>query len=627
MEQLLFSILQYIQNDKANYAVMIDGKWGSGKTYFLKNRLIEEIEKIDVGDKKCKVIYISLYGISSIEEINKKVFVETMISLSENETLKKLASNKKVSKGFSIAKKVIELGSEYLPKGFADLVKSVFSLDDLIASSVNIGSNIVLSFDDLERTQLDLGEILGYINSYVEQYNVKTIIIANQTEIQQQHEYYERIKEKLIGKTFLYTLKFGEIANSIIKEFQNDKEYYEFLNAYFEQIVSICQISETENIRSLKTALDDFNLIFNKVKNYYSEIDEESLLFMMRLTLALTFEIKKADFKQDALENIRNSRLHSLVSYMSGNKKTVETDEEKFVAKYFKYDFIFKKINYDFIIKFICKGFFDEELMKTELHELIKPDEVPNYAKLLYQRWWELEDNEFEEAIKIVINKVENGDLKLEDYYQAGGILHQIRKRGLINIEIDNIIFTGLERLRSKTNTIEYTLKNELEVKMRDKGNFGLEQEELQSLEKIKNKILEINDSIYEIQRNKEIEKDFNDFLHETVNGYELFNKYSHEPVFHTIDIEVLLNSIKEMTNRQLSDFVNNLKDRYDNINNNRFLHELNNLKKIMKELIVNENISINNFHLVRLKDVLENAITGIENTKSDKYVHDSDKK
>lgn len=627
MEQLLFSILQYIQNDKANYAVMIDGKWGSGKTYFLKNRLIEEIEKIDVGDKKCKVIYISLYGISSIEEINRKVFVETMISLSENETLKKLASNKKVSKGFSIAKKVIELGSEYLPKGFADLVKSVFSLDDLIASSVNIGSNIVLSFDDLERTQLDLGEILGYINSYVEQYNVKTIIIANQTEIQQQHEYYERIKEKLIGKTFLYTLKFGEIANSIIKEFQNDKEYYEFLNSYFEQIVSICEISEAENIRSLKTALDDFNLIFNKVKNYYSEIDEESLLFMMRLTLALTFEIKKADFKQDALENIRNSRLHSLVSYMSGNKKTVETDEEKFVAKYFKYDFIFKKINYDFIIKFICKGFFDEELMKTELHELIKPDEVPNYAKLLYQRWWELEDNEFEEAIKIVINKVENGDLKLEDYYQAGGILHHIRKRGLINIEINNIIFTGLERLRIKTNTIEYTLKNELEVKMRDKGNFGLEQEELQSLEKIKNKILEINDSIYEIQRNKEIEKDFNDFLHETVNGYELFNKYSHEPVFHTIDIEVLLNSIKEMTNRQLSDFVNNLKDRYDNINNNRFLHELNNLKKIMKELIVNENISINNFHLVRLKDVLENAITGIENTKSDKYVHDSDKK
>ena len=28
-------IAEYLKNDKAEYTVMIDGEWGSGKTYFL----------------------------------------------------------------------------------------------------------------------------------------------------------------------------------------------------------------------------------------------------------------------------------------------------------------------------------------------------------------------------------------------------------------------------------------------------------------------------------------------------------------------------------------------------------------------------------------------------------------
>ena len=43
-----------------DYALLIDGKWGSGKTYYVKNILIPLIEK----DKKYKPIYISLNGLN-----------------------------------------------------------------------------------------------------------------------------------------------------------------------------------------------------------------------------------------------------------------------------------------------------------------------------------------------------------------------------------------------------------------------------------------------------------------------------------------------------------------------------------------------------------------------------------
>ena len=111
----------------------------------------------------------------------------------------------------------------------------------------------VLCFDDLERANVDVIDILGYINNFVEHDHIKTIIICNEKElstklkssnlemktfiatylldkenklniktdepmvqrIQDTIEYvfdkandYERIKEKLIGETFEYAPQF-----------------------------------------------------------------------------------------------------------------------------------------------------------------------------------------------------------------------------------------------------------------------------------------------------------------------------------------------------------------------------------------------------------------------------------
>lgn len=45
-------IAEYLKNPKAEYAVMIDGEWGSGKTYFLTHSLMRIMETIDMGKDK-----------------------------------------------------------------------------------------------------------------------------------------------------------------------------------------------------------------------------------------------------------------------------------------------------------------------------------------------------------------------------------------------------------------------------------------------------------------------------------------------------------------------------------------------------------------------------------------------
>ncbi len=54
------SILDYIKDDRRQQAILLDGPWGCGKSYFVKNILIPAMEKMEEYQVHC----ISLYGMN-----------------------------------------------------------------------------------------------------------------------------------------------------------------------------------------------------------------------------------------------------------------------------------------------------------------------------------------------------------------------------------------------------------------------------------------------------------------------------------------------------------------------------------------------------------------------------------
>lgn len=84
MEDLVESILDYIRAEYTDYAIMINGEWGSGKTYFWNHKIKPKIEAMQVNGKRLTPIYMSLYGISNLEEISKKIFIETTQLMNKN---------------------------------------------------------------------------------------------------------------------------------------------------------------------------------------------------------------------------------------------------------------------------------------------------------------------------------------------------------------------------------------------------------------------------------------------------------------------------------------------------------------------------------------------------------------
>ena len=48
MEDLVESILDYVRADYTDYAIMLNGEWGSGKTYFWNNKIRNKIDIVEV---------------------------------------------------------------------------------------------------------------------------------------------------------------------------------------------------------------------------------------------------------------------------------------------------------------------------------------------------------------------------------------------------------------------------------------------------------------------------------------------------------------------------------------------------------------------------------------------------
>ena len=105
-------IIEYINDESNEQAILIDGKWGSGKTFFVKNKIIPAIKDLD--NKKSNVIYISLYGIKNSKEITDKIHAEILNEKIKEETnvLNKI-SDETTTRIQNIKKKIYE---EYLEK-------------------------------------------------------------------------------------------------------------------------------------------------------------------------------------------------------------------------------------------------------------------------------------------------------------------------------------------------------------------------------------------------------------------------------------------------------------------------------------------------------------------------------
>ena len=455
MDNILESILDYVNSDYTDYALMISGDTGSGKTYFWSNTIKPKIESLET--KKYKTIYISLCGIASIEEISKKIFIETTQLM--DKSLKKYMNSHKQNIIPEYAKIGLDMANFFgiVPNEEKMEYEELFSIDDK-----------VLCFDDLERANINASEILGYINNLVEHDHMKTIIICNEKElITKTTNDYEKIKEKLIGETFLYVPECSKFIDKLIARFKPDKSLIKFLKANKKLIISTFERSGTNNVRMLKQALNDFKKIYDIVDETYPNRNELIVQAMLIFTIAVSFEIKSDKTTKEIFKNIQNNDEYKNWC----NQKCLDNKQnfiDEFDSNYyynFKSDYRFFK----FIEKYVSTRILDMNLLKKDIEEAeaVTTGErnIPAYKRILMEEYWKIPDNKFEETLNEILETVKSGTMELIEIAKLYIYFIYFIKNKLANYDLKELkeIFISGMKLSAKHSNYFANAKEELE--------------------------------------------------------------------------------------------------------------------------------------------------------------------
>ena len=160
-------IMSYVKNRIYNYAVLIDGDWGTGKTYFIQKSIIPTLE-----GSGYMPIYISLYGVNSTDTVSQKIALSILTN--------KLPSDKRtVAKQClpAIGSFVLPIGQTLLNATGISILEPLFKSPvedipwDTIFKKFNDSRKRIFIFDDLERCSLPINEILGYANASLVTYS------------------------------------------------------------------------------------------------------------------------------------------------------------------------------------------------------------------------------------------------------------------------------------------------------------------------------------------------------------------------------------------------------------------------------------------------------------------------
>lgn len=253
-DELLNVLLNFYKSDEN--VILIDGKWGSGKTYLI-NEFIQNFNKLPI-------YYVSMLGSRNVNDINTNLYIEINKHSSINQIVPSSINPLKIK------------------------FNETTSLDFILKR--NHDANAIIIFDDFERySSSDYDSFLSYVSNLV-LFKAKVIVVSNLKELGGGEKLiFDEFKEKIFDHIYKAEL----FTNNVI-----DIKLHEFSKFVKSDSLNILK----SNIRLvdklyflLKSINKDnvFNYLNNEIK---SEIIDISTVF-----LSIYYNQSKLNYSQEKL--------------------------------------------------------------------------------------------------------------------------------------------------------------------------------------------------------------------------------------------------------------------------------------------------------------------------------------
>ena len=462
----------FINSRMYHYALLINGKWGIGKTYYVKNTLIPHIKELGRD-----INYLSLYGISSTEEINKMLCLQALKDRAPKEVKRAIES-----KGGQVVTKAVTT----LFQGLMDYIGVENSGVGGVLQMIPDYDNYVIIFDDLERCGCPVNEVLGYINDFVEHSDAAVIIVANEDEIGKwqldrnpelqmliamdprltinnsqeinrstygnnnqrgnqenkvftpeeieirrkacfhSNDTYKNIKEKVIGLTINYEPDLMSIFKALIEKNIESGLLKESLLSDLEWYVDAANKDEHKNLRTFQFFLEKADLIFKVISEKYPSLHQQVLRYTYRSSIRYMKGITMPKWEEDYGNQIMDPIKMSIMDYEFG---------------------------FRFIDDLIAKNIIDPTYVKdvlTRYEETAKKKALfDNDPYQLIKEWWVAEDEQLASWLDSIKDNILSGKYSTELYTDLIRRISELNAHQVMTDKCDTVFDAMQEYIKS----------------------------------------------------------------------------------------------------------------------------------------------------------------------------------
>ena len=372
--------------DNTDRAIMIDGRWGIGKTYQLLAHISGQSRK---EKRKKKYVYVSMFGKETIDDIHTELYA-------------------KMNPGRNTAKKAIRLIPKVAPliTGGVDLVESLqFALkteaNELpqknqiacvtneaaekagkIASEIGEfqeavsnkgikkrrGNKTIVVFDDFERLDFDkisIETLMGYFHTLILQH-IKVVVACNEGEIlksdeDKKIEKYKDFREKVFDRRYIITATDEEILRSYWGE---DKD-----------LLDDCMTKELQNNLRLSNRAAHFYVeaksILSRInENYENAIRKKDIMRCCIYIIVGTYTDSYKKYHEEALSKLaKNTQRVIAENYAKVSDKAFSQELSERVGKIQYVACHDNNINNMWLLAFCKLYYFSDENDITDLLE------------------------------------------------------------------------------------------------------------------------------------------------------------------------------------------------------------------------------------------------------------------
>lgn len=617
-EQLTNRIQEYLELE-TNYAIIVSGDYGIGKTHYIKNELFPVIKALKIPDSQKGEtfipILISLFGVNSIEEIQNQIFLE----------LYPILKNKGVKIFTGLGKSIYKFlsGSDF---------KDLLSDTNTSSSDLIDFSRVLLCIDDIDRKSpsLNINEFFGFVNNLVENQNAKILLVANEEELRNEtvidENTYAVLREKVIGISITFKNNVSQIFDDIIesKYKTTHKNFFEFLSHH--KIFIIQQITRNkDNLRNLLFFLEHFKVIFLKAYNLlkteqkYIDLRQELMTELLKFTLPIAIEYKLGKLNTsncEQIENVYNGFSFNLSSFLGDKEKPVEKSyADIFEETYFE-DNQTRKLFFQSIFNYIMgKSSFIIEEFKDDIDSVyrFKENVIPERQKILGKlNYWHCIDLDlitYKKLTKQLIEYVDKGDFQLEEYPTI--FRYAIRFDNVMNFQVEKLIKRFKKGIDSGKKNYKYKRYLSFQISMRGDEEFFNEIKEIAEYCTFLNDEIQKNENKDELVNLFNLYKtDFEKFLDDIQDNSKEINFTA---FLNRFDFKKFSTHFRKISNKQVIDFAFYIERKYSNhvydgfLDNKQFLENLQDF--ISKELSKNTTPKLTKIAYEVLNKKIENVL------------------